>query len=328
MGNLDEKKPSQTDQSKEGINGLPRKLDKYYKYSTTSLRMSNYIEIWIDVSKNEQRLTHQEKMNILKIAKKLDKCGAWLVFNHYYTIDELRLAGADFCKKHLLCPFCASRRGIKSIQAYAPKVEKVMIENPRLKMYMVTYTIKNGDDLKERFYHLKNCLKFQTDQKNRYFSNPDKYPFTEFCKAKGGVYSIEVKKGKNSKQWHPHVHMIWMCEVAPDPQKLSDEWKAVTGDSHNVDVREMSNGESQMDGFMEVFKYALKFSKMSLEDNFEAYLFLNGKRLCNPFGCLRGIKVDEDLTDDLLEGLPYMELFYNYKRNSGYDLVKTKKWDL
>ena len=70
----------------------------------------------------------------------------------------------------------------------------------------------------------------------------------EYAKAAGGVMSIEVKRGRNSGLWHPHVHMIWLCNQAPSASQLSKEWLELTGDSYIVDVREFY-GESVVDGF-------------------------------------------------------------------------------
>ena len=67
--------------------------------------------------------------------------------------------------------------------------------------------------------------------------------------AAGGVMSIEVKRGRNSGLWHPHVHMIWLCNQAPSASQLSKEWLELTGDSYIVDVREFY-GESVVDGFL------------------------------------------------------------------------------
>ena len=62
--------------------------------------------------------------------------------------------------------------------------------------------------------------------------------------------------------------MIWLCHEAPDAYKLSQEWEGLTGDSFIVDVRPM---HGEIDGFLETFKYALKFSEMPLADNWEAF---------------------------------------------------------
>ena len=50
----------------------------------------------------------------------------------------------------------------------------------------------------------------------------------------------------------------------------------------------------EIDGFLETFKYALKFSDLPLQDNWEAYKTLKGKRLINSFGVLRGVEVPEE----------------------------------
>ncbi|MDK4667222.1 hypothetical protein QG060_10115, partial [Kingella kingae] len=127
----------------------------------------------------------------------------------------------------------------------------------------------------------------------------------------------EVKRGQGSGLWHPHVHMIWLCEDVPDKFRLSQEWHNITGDSYIVDVREFY-GETIVEGFLEVFKYALKFSDMALPDNWQAFETLKGKRLVDNFGLFRGVVVPEDLTDGELEDEPYLMMLYKFFRGSGY----------
>jgi hypothetical protein len=79
---------------------------------------------------------------------------------------------------------------------------------------------------------------------------------------------------------------------------------------------------------LEVFKYALKFSDLSLPDTWHAYQILNSRRLMGSFGNLRGVKSPESLLDDPLEHLPYLELLYVFVPRSGsYDLRTTKIMD-
>ena len=116
--------------------------------------------------------------------------------------------------------------------------------------------------------------------------------------------------------------MIWLCSEAPDAFKLAREWKILTGDSFIVDVRPMYG---EIDGFLETFKYALKFSDLELSDNLHAYKTLKGKRLINSFGALRGVEVPEELTDDDLDDdLPYMLMLYTYRKGSGYNF--SQQW--
>jgi hypothetical protein len=321
--NSDIKKPSKTGQDKEGIQSLNDKLFRYGGFKTRSVSMANYItgELSGNLKPTDNPLSVRKYKNALA---RLSHCGDWLVYNHYFTIDQLRLASADFCEKHLICPLCAARRGSKAIRVYEPKVQQLLDENPRLKAYMVTYTIKNGADLDERWKHITKGIKLLINRRRAHLSNPKKNPYTEFCKAQGGVYSFEVKRGQDSGEWHPHVHMIWLCESKPNQQKLRDEWEQITVDSFNVDVTPMTTGDQRLKGFLEVFKYALKFSEMPLKDNWEAYRYLNGKRLVSPFGSLYGLKIPDNLADDLIEDLPYLQMFYNYQ-NGGYNLHNTAR---
>jgi len=197
------------------------------------------------------------------------------------------------------------------------RLQCVLAENPRLRAFMVTLTVKDGDDLAERFNHLRGCLK-RYQQRRRDALKGQK--FVEYAKALGGVFSIEVKRGQGSGLWHPHVHMIWLCEDVPDKFRLSQEWHNITGDSYIVDVREFY-GETIVEGFLEVFKYALKFSDMALADNWQAFETLKGKRLVDNFGLFRGVVVPEDLTDGELEDEPYLMMLYKFFRGSGYSFM-------
>ena len=85
----------------------------------------------------------------------------------------------------------------------------------------------------------------------------------------------------------------------------------------------------EIDGFLETFKYALKFSDLELSDNLHAYKTLKGKRLINSFGALRGVEVPEELTDDDLDDdLPYMLMLYTYRKGSGYNFSEQWTEDL
>lgn len=293
-----------------GFESLQSRLQRYGAGKTRALDMADYITENTK-SKWDGRNRNTETG---KLAAKLSNCADFLIFKRYLSVDEVRLHAANFCKKHLLCPFCAMRRGTKYLQAYKQRLEVVFQENPKLRAFMVTLTVKDGESLSERFAHLRAALKKYTEQRRNAFKGQRA---VEYAKAFGGVHSIEIKRGKNSGLWHPHVHMIWLCEEIPNASQLSREWLEITGDSYIVDVREFY-GESVVDGFLEVFKYALKFSDMPLADNWEAYQLLKEKRLVDSFGLLRGVKVPEELTDDDIDE-DFVYMLYYFARNSGYN---------
>lgn len=284
------------------------RLERYAEAKNRSLVMADYIKA--DIPVNEQSA---------RVLQALETCGSYLVFRDYYTVGKIRLSGMCSCKKHLICPLCAIRRGAKSVRAYLEKLRVIQAEHPGLKAYLVTLTVANGPDLAERFAHLVNSLK-RYHQKRRDGLKGQR--LVEVCKALGAVWSFEVKKGKNSGLWHPHTHAVWLCEEEPRLNQLRDEWREVTGDSYIVDIRPFHNQNDVASGFLEVFKYAVKFSSMEPADTWHVFQTLKGTRLVASFGYFFGVKVPETMTDDdLPEDLPYIELFYRYIRGAGYSLT-------
>lgn len=260
-----------------------------------------------------------------KTANNVAACSTWLVFNHYYTVDEVRLSKAVTCKKHLLCPVCAKIRSVKQAIKYMERLDQVLQEKPNLVPAMMTLTVKNGPDLTERFKHLADSWKTYQGRR-RDFAKKGR-GFNELCRTQGGVFSYEFTKSQAG--WHPHLHAVVLLDSKIDKHQLSEEWHQITGDSFITDIRKLKPNKTQdiADAFLEVFKYALKFSEMDLEDNLDAYHELKGKRLQGAYGAFWGVEVPEKMTDDLLEGLPYLELFYQYLSGKGYNLEKTLKRD-
>ncbi|MNZ60834.1 Replication protein [compost metagenome] len=245
-------------------------------------------------------------------AVRLGTCGNWLHFREYYTVDKVRLHAAQFCKQHLICPLCAIRRGAKSLAAYLSRWQVIHEASPHLKLYLITFTVKNGDDLEERHSHLVRSLKRLMARRRDFNAGTKWAPWTELCKVDGGVYTQEVTNKGNG--WHPHTHMLAACTDEPDAEALSAEWKAITGDSFVLDVRPITG--DPVDGFLEVFKYAVKFADLDYADNWHAAQVLRGKRLLASFGSFWGVKVPQELTDEPLDGLPYVDRFYRFLSGS------------
>lgn len=285
----------------EGIEALPGKVSRYGKAKKGALDVCQYMATVPDLQ---------------AMAAKVASCGDYLVFRHYYTVDKVRLHGASLCRKHLLCPLCAIRRGSKALKAYADRWECIKAQNPSLKPFLVTLTVKDGSDLEERFKHLYKAQRELWMRKHRGRASP-------LQGVQGAVWSYEIKRGSGSGLWHPHLHMIALAESQPDQLELSQAWKNITGDSHIVDVRPISQ-EDPISGFMEVFKYAVKFSDQPPEDTVHAWLTLASKRLLGSAGVFRGVDIPAELLDDPegFNDLPWVALFYRYLRGSGYTLGK------
>lgn len=277
----------------EGIEALPGRLNRYGKAKKVALDVAEYIGAL-------------EKREYRKVVQRVKTCGDYLVFRHYFTVDQVKLHGAALCMKHLLCPLCAIRRGSRALKSYLDRWEVIRAEKTALRPFLVTLTVKDGHDLAERFEHLQRSQHELWKRKHRGRGSA----LDGVC---GAVWSYEIKRGKGSGLWHPHLHMIALAENQPDQQALSAEWHNITGDSYIVDVRPISQ-DDPAEGFMEVFKYAVKFSDQPPEDTLHAWLTLKGKRLLASAGAFRGVEVPEDLMDDetALEDLPFVTLFYRF----------------
>lgn len=262
------------------------------------------------------------------IVRRMETCAQWLRFRQYYTINKIRLGGIHTCQVPLLCQFCAVLRAARQLKAYFSRFNVLMHEHPHLKPYLLTLTVANGDDLEERFAHLSASFKNYC-KKRRQWKNVGR-GFNELCKVKGAAFSYEVTRNQKDMTWHPHLHAIVLVDPenpidfpfngspsAKKNSKLSREWLDITGDSSIVDCRPIS--DNPIDGFLEVFKYTVKFSEMHNFDKYLAYFKLKGKRLQGSFGLFWGVKVPDNETDDISVDLPYVELIYRYT-NNGYEI--------
>lgn len=279
--------------------------------------MSEYVNTQRDPNK---------RPDIEKTFANLKHCASYLVFNDYYTVDDLRLVKAHTCKQHLLCPFCAMRRSGKFVAKNLPKVEQVINENRSLIPALVTFTVKNGPNLQERFNHLRRAHRALNQARRNAFKGQK---HTEWSKVAGGITSYEFTK-KDEGDWHPHIHALVMLDDFIDQKALSQEWEEITGDSFILDIRRIrgnanAGGLDIASGLLEVCKYALKFHDMTLPDTWHAYQTLRTRRLVDSFGILRGVELPENLLDDPLEGLPFIERHYRYQHfKRSYDLCDVR----
>lgn len=269
-------------------------------------------------------------------AAAVERCGSGIVMRHYHSVGETRVKAIlpEFCRKRFLCSMCDAIRAGKTLGKYVDRVLSVLREYKwQHCCYLVTFTVKDGEDLGERVRHLRDGYREVMARRRRFKASTSKrtWRWTEAGKALGGMHSVEVKRGENSGLWHPHLHAVWVCEDEPEQWKLREEWSEICGDSWVVDVRrfhsmEMSDGmviadrEGLGKDLCEVVKYSLKFSDLEFEDQFHASRVLRkamrAMRLFGSFGCLWGLKEENIECDTLLEQLDaemkYVDLLFGW----------------
>lgn len=302
---------------KGGIADLPGKLSRY----GIARHRATEIMTYLDGLRNKAGPLNRPGRS----ADRLSHCGEYLGFRHYWTVDQVRLHSASFCRQHTLCPLCAIRRSSKQVAAYVEKVEAVTCDAPALRAVMMTYTVKNGPDLKERLQHLRKGLRTLTERRRD--QRKKGRGGSTWRHIAGAVGAIEATFSDETG-WHPHCHMVALCDGWMDQAAMVEEWREITGDSFIVGITALDADRPIVDAFLETFKYALKFSDMSAARVWEAHEVMSGQRMIFSLGNLRGVVVPESLTDDPIEDLPFTEFFYRYLGSGRYGLKYTSSHPL
>jgi len=302
---------------------LPSRLERYGVAKARAVATLGNIRGVVNRSEGEETgYTLQQIEKLAASVPKLAGCGEYLHFRNYFTVGKVRLHNANFCKIHLLCPLCAIRRGAKTLKAYLDRYHAIIALHGEMRLSMLTFTVKDGPDLAERFEHLKKSIEQCVARRSK--ANNGNRIVTEWTKILGAVGTYEIKRGANSGEWHPHVHMMVLHRERFDWQALKDEWLKITGDSHVVNCAPAKHPDQPELDFLEICKYAVKFSDMGKDDLLQAYLVLSGRRMLFSLGEFRGVKVPESLNDEDLQGLPFIDLFYGFFQGV-YNLVATRK---
>ena len=313
----------------DATEGHSKRLSRYAAAKARQLQVVDYIV---------QQNVISDKPLLVKEHKALDECGGFLVFRHYYQLEKYRLLAGCTCKKHLLCALCAIRRAAKCVAIFSEKINHVTL-GQEYDTLLITLTVKNGSDLAERYNHLQGSFKkLLQKRKNALKAVPSQETLLKH--VSGAIYSYEVTISDDG-EYHPHMHMIALVpkgiftyqkriikkkavSVAVDLWSgLVDDWLEITGDSKIVDVRLIENEEDQISALVETFKYALKFSEMDVETQVACYLVLKSRRMIGSMGALFGVKLPDNLNDELLPGEEkYVDLVYQYSGlNFGYQLT-------
>lgn len=250
-------------------------------------------------------------------------CHSYLVFKNYFTLNKIKLSHAEHCDIHLLCPLCAIRRAAKKVQAYGKKVEDLVTENPSFRLFYVVLTVLNKSHLSTAYKNLTSGQKVLMQRRREAQSflktGNEKHRAAAnslFAKVAAGAYSIEVKRGKNSKLWHPHTNFVLLTQYDIDQKELAREWKEITGDSHNVFCKEIiitedeGRAERIKDVMLEIFKYAMKFSEMKNSDMIHAWEMLKKRRLTGSFGLFRGLDTEAEVEES--DQAEFEEIFYRF----------------
>jgi hypothetical protein len=280
-------------------------------------------------------------------ASKLLGCGGWLMYRQWLETGSLRLRSADFCNQRLACLPCSRASSLRNVRKLHGKLAEYLTEHDRIPILM---TLSGGQDvpsLADGVMRLWAALRRASERRRN--AGKGLRVRSEFAKIAGGAFFMEVKRGRDSGLWHPHVHALVMLPrgVKFDLGQLWPEWDRLrgyvsrsgqAGEGCNVRVtnagRELLRArkpfpqlsaerrELLIGDLLEVSKYALKFNEMSAADVVRVHRLLKGSHLRRSWGDLRNLP-DEDAGGDLTdEDGPYLDHLFRWLDGS-YRLERT-----
>lgn len=182
---------------------------------------------------------------------------------------------ANYCGDRFCLP-CARARAAK----VRHRLETLVGEQRPL---AITFTVRNKDvPLTVALNHLLSSFRRLRQQK----------VWKENIKA--GAAFVEVKRGKGSGFWHPHLHVIAVGSYI-ERRRLSDAWLKATGDSFRVSI-DWANSAADAGNY--ACKYATKGWTADVardhDSLVECVLSLRGRRLCITFGEWVGVDVEAE----------------------------------
>jgi len=211
-------------------------------------------------------------------------------------VDEaggVLVPGIVRCKQARLCANCARWRAMRYVRRYLLAIRNRF---PGHHLYAWNLTIPNGPDLAERFGHLGASLR---RLKSAWYDARGRGRGGPLAVVDAAVWSIEVKRGEGSGEWHPHVHGLLLCSERVRYTAFLPVWRrcASATNSRMIALGLGAEAEPKSD-LCEVFKYALKLSGIPPADQWAANLAMHGRHLLRTWGELRGLGDDGWADDD------------------------------
>lgn len=234
-----------------------------------------------------------------KKAKLVGECGSFLEWT--MRADGTKyLSGANFCRLRM-CPMCAwnlARQRARDLLRVLQEPEH------RGKRYLfITLTVRNctagdlGDTLDMMYAGLRSLT-----NKNHYLQR----------RMLGIIKKLEITYNKNTKEFHPHFHLL--CEVEPEyfskgskdyitHDSLMAKWREACGLDYDpsVNIKPVRRKDIGRDGSIEeVTKYTAKDSHYGYSlETFKVFCnVLHRRRLYTPTGSFKEtmarLKIDPD----------------------------------
>ncbi len=241
-------------------------------------------------------LSPECRMRLLSEAQKIEDCGNCINTVRCNDCGTNHFRSFTRCKSKY-CPLC---QNVKS-RLWIVELLQWLRQWREQGNYVVfcTFTLKDTDSLNEGLRQLEGAWRLMSTRYRKMFL--DHFP--------GGFRSLEVKTGKNSKQWHPHLHVLF-CKnrKCDDTYFLKYIWPKCVAEmggvanapeiktikpKNRIDKRDENYWDlALVDSLKETCKYITKFDWENEEPDRvgELYDSLRGRRQFAVWGCLSYIR--------------------------------------
>ncbi len=289
---------------------IQRTIDKMIRSQEKKKEITGYLEA------NKPHLL----WSIRKKGRIKDCCNV-LIFRDYLN-GEKKLYKTNFCKYDKFCLACATRRSIKMIQKFEAWIVQYGLDTKN--WYHISLTVKHNNRqslgfLMDKLWKAKEKLaqRFRNSKRDNHKAKSFMHNFD------GIVSSVEVTYSQKSGR-HPHIHMLvctdkeipieWSKKLtAHSNRELQKEWYQITGDSYSVGIRKVAVNKDNYSrkGIGEVFKYAVKFSKLDIPQLSEVIEIQQIKRyrFFATYGIFRGWKIEKP---NIIDNDRFVERSFEY----------------
>lgn len=264
----------------------------------------------------------ERELNIFqKYANSIAYCGTRKNFKVCVDCNTTHFDGFESCKNRF-CPVCQKAKSLILFSKLYPAIMKLFRKGFYVKM--LTFTIKDTENLKDGIKLIKSAFRIFSHENKKYRNVFENLYI-------GGIKSLEIKRGANSKQWHPHFHaLVVMEKPVEDFNAINIMWnktlvnlinkshKIIYEDRFYFDAFSLTNDnklvlhdklgfvhfdtlnlmglDSRIHCIYECIKYITKYSEELETDLPELVDSLKGIRAVESWGVLRDIEKEaEDL---------------------------------
>lgn len=237
---------------------------------------------------------------------RIKECCNQVSFRRYLETGDIQMTWANFCKYDRICVACATKRAMRMIKTFSQWVEKHNLYDKKRYYIVLTISHTKHDTLSD----LMDRLMLYKERLARAYRN-SKRPWHKtksfFHQFDGMIISIEIAH-KWTNWRHPHINILACCDShIPIESKyfrwctnsdLLSERKTLTDWTsyiHNIRSIQVRKNHFSRSGIGEVFKYAIKFSDLSMQQLAEVMSIQHFKqyRFFASYWMFRGWKLGE-----------------------------------